>query len=249
MVSLSFMNALIPPRFIFKSAFLISLGAISLRAEMQTLTDQQGRSITVDVLSVEGDQAKIKRDDGRTFNLPLSTLIEADQKKLKEWAAKEAAKPKPIPANAIEVALSRAKFDSQKIETVLPYTITYTDGTVTHETRTRITATEQWGYSITLTNRTIETIVGLRAEYILFTGSATRPVKGGKSALPIGSIMSRERIVVKTGTVPLTKISYKGEMGKPEGDTLYGVWIRVYKDDTLLHESSSPEILRQTGTW
>ncbi len=43
-----------------------------------TLTDKQGRKIQAKVLSVTGDQIKLRRDDGLETSIPLSMLSETD---------------------------------------------------------------------------------------------------------------------------------------------------------------------------
>jgi hypothetical protein len=43
-----------------------------------TLTDKQERKIQAKVLSVTGDQIKLRRDDGLETSIPLSMLSEAD---------------------------------------------------------------------------------------------------------------------------------------------------------------------------
>ncbi|HSI09422.1 MAG TPA: hypothetical protein VK985_12620 [Rariglobus sp.] len=84
--------------------------ATSGQAEVRTLTDQLGRSIKADVISVENDVVKIRRDDGRTFEMPLSQLIEGDQKSLREWAkAQETPAPKATQTQAIEPDITLQK--------------------------------------------------------------------------------------------------------------------------------------------
>jgi len=82
---------------------LLAAVAPLVQAEPQTLTDKQGRSLKAEVISVTGDQVKIKRDDGQTFNLSLANLSDDDQKRLKEWAAKN------LPADALLVAGAAAE--------------------------------------------------------------------------------------------------------------------------------------------
>ncbi len=222
--------------------------AVSAAAEVQTLTDKQGRSITVDVISVEGANARIKREDGRVFELPLSSLAEADEKKLRDWAAKEA--DKPIPADAIEVLASRTKFDSSKTESAETYLVNYTNGSSRQMIRTLVTTNEQWGYSITLTNRTSRPIDKLRADCIIFTGSGQSLTKGAVSILPVNVLKSRDRIVLNTGTVMLTKTHYKGETSpKPAGSQLYGIWVRIYRGDELIREYATPEGIPAKQSW
>ena len=236
---------------------LLILLSGSLLAETFTLTDKQGRSLKADVLSVEDGTARIKREDGQAFDLTISNLIDDDQKKLREWAAIENAKPKPIPANAIEVVTSRGKFDSSKVETTETYQAPVFrsngmgGGYTSMETRTRIlvTTTEQWGYSVTVNNRSLGPLSGLRAEYKLFTNGSSTRTQGIAGSLPIGTLKSRGSIILKTNTVPLVKSAYKGTSAKSAGGQLSGIWVRVYRGEDLIFETSSPDTLRTTQTW
>jgi hypothetical protein len=231
----------------FRLSFLLLALPICLVAEVFTLTDQQGRSMKADVLSLDKNTVKVKREDGMTFDLPLTTLVENDQQTLREWAKREAAKP-PSP-DAIDVLASRTKFDSSKVETPETLELTYTDGSTRYETRTRVTITERWGYSITLTNRSLAPIKKLSVQYRLFTTLGEQPTKDTMPSLSVESLNPRGNVVLKTSAIPLTKSSYKGTSPKPVGSQLQGIWIRVYKGDTLVKEYSSPETLRLTETW
>jgi hypothetical protein len=236
---------------------LLFLVSGSLFAETFTLTDKQGRSLKADVVSVEEDTAQIKREDGQAFDLTISTLIDEDQKKLRAWAAIENAKPKPIPANAIEVINGRGKFSSSKVEKTETYQVpVYRSngsggGSTSMETRTRtlVTTTEQWGYSVTVTNRSLGPISGLRAEYALFTNDGNSRSRGSTSSMPIGTLKSSGSIILKTNTVPLVKSAYKGTTAKPAGGQLTGIWVRIYRGEDLISETSSPETIRTTERW
>ena len=148
-------------------ALTLSLtGATRLSAEKMTLTDKQGRAITADVLEIEkvSGKVKIKREDGQVFSLPIDSLATDDQKKLLALsdvlAAVEAAKP--LAADAIKIDLSRGNFKTTKKNEDVKLTTgeTVKDG---------VTITmENWGYALTIANRTPKQLDGLRAEYRLF---------------------------------------------------------------------------------
>jgi hypothetical protein len=231
----------------FRLSFLLLALPICLVAEVFTLTDQQGRSMKADVLSLDKNTVKIKREDGMTFDLQLGTLVESDQQTLREWATREAAKPPP--PGSIDVIASRTKFDSNKVETQERIEISYTDGSRRYEAQTLVAITEQWGYSITLTNRSLAPIEKLSIQYRLFINQGAQSAKGGMGSLSVASIKPRGNVVLKTITTALTKSSYKGTVAKPVGSQLQGIWIRVYKGDALVQEYSTPENLRVTQTW
>ncbi|MFA6960893.1 MAG: hypothetical protein WC205_09100 [Opitutaceae bacterium] len=220
---------------------LCALYVTTAKADMRTLTDQQGRSLKADVLSVENGKVKIKRDDGQTFELPLATLSEADQQSLKQWAEKAAAE---IPSGAVIIELSRGVFDSTKKEDI---------GSITTE--------ENWGYSLTASNRTNKPIKNLKIEYALFVKPDLEPGKDSTSSklkrstgtTTIPEIAAGSKIVVRTDSVKIYKQKLKpgwvwGKTGGEEKlrDTLYGIWMKAYVGDQIVVETVSPDGLSRT---
>lgn len=49
------------------------------QGELRQFRDRQGRAVQAQVLKVSGDEVTIKREDGRTFTVPLSFFSETDQ--------------------------------------------------------------------------------------------------------------------------------------------------------------------------
>lgn len=231
------------------------LGTVNVSAEMLTLTDKQGRTIQADVLSVENDQIRIKRSDGAEFSLPLSTLSENDQKTLRAWAAKEAAKPQTLPPGALVVELSRGVFATEKRNS----DVTLTNGTIVKNGRT--TTEEKCGYNVTIQNRTSKPIDNLRAEYRLFATiddvhvSGKQGLKKKSYQSPIETIPEIGRVVFRTETISAYKMKYNGNIvsaktGESSSrETLSGIWIRIYQGKTLVHESCMPTTLSNTETW
>lgn len=230
----------------FLPALVAFLGLLApLHGETFTLTDKQDRSIKADVISVENDIAKIKRDDGRTFDLPLSTLIDSDQRKLRAWAR---ANPPKLGPDALSLEFSRGKFRTDKES--------QSGGAVT-------AYKDHWGYSITLVNRSKKDLTDIRADYILFVkqdgsgsygraGSGFRRVKHSSKA---DAIPLHGRITFRTETVP----SYRyvlapgwvwGSGGnQPIKDSLHGMWLRIYVGDELIMEKITPEDITKTEKW
>lgn len=224
-----------------------------LHAEVRTLTDKQGRSIKADVIAVSGDQVKIKRDDGQTFNIPLNSLSEADQTALKAWS--EAEVSKTLPTGALEVTLSRGIFKTTKTDE----DVKLTSGETIKNGRT--TTEEKWGYSVTLTNKTPKPIENLRTEYRLFAtvdDVHTKEKQGLKKKAftsQIEALPELSKSVFKTETISAIKMKYNGNIVSAKtGDTrsretLYGIWIRIYRGTELVYESAMPDLLRSSEQW
>lgn len=89
------------------------IASTDARAESFTLTDKQGRSIKADVISVTAGQVKIRRDDGQTFDLPLSTLADTDQKNSRTGPPKKPPNPSHFPP-ARSLSNSAGVFSARK---------------------------------------------------------------------------------------------------------------------------------------
>lgn len=218
-----------------------SLGLAPVRAEVQTITDKQDRSIKADVLSVENDKVKIKRDDGQTFELPLASLSEDTQRSLKAWAAKMAAE---IPAGAITVELSRGIFDSSKSEDIAI-----------------VTTEEKWGYSVTVVNHSAKPVANLKFTYVLFVKPDIDPGKDSRAAAlkrtngasTVAEVAAGAKTVFRTESIKIAKQKLKpgyfwSKTGNSEviRDTLYGVWIKAYAGDQFVAEICTPASLAKT---
>jgi hypothetical protein len=225
----------------------------SLRAEVFTLADKQGRSIKADVIEIAGEQVKIKRDDGQMFTIPMSALAADDQDKLNAWATKES--KKSLPPGALQVEMNRGNFKTIKVDS----DVTLTTGTVVKNGRT--TTEEKWGYAITIANKTPKPIDNLRAEYRLFATvdsvhvKEKQGLKKKKYQSPIDNIPELSRIEFRTETISAFKMKYNGNIvSSKTGDsssreTLTGIWIRIYRGDELVYENATPDKLRTTETW
>ncbi|MFA6288877.1 MAG: hypothetical protein WC661_15960 [Opitutaceae bacterium] len=226
------------------TGLLLGLGASVLHAEMRTFTDKQGRSLKAELVSVDGDKVTIKREDGQTFTLSLATLSDDDRQFVKEWAKQQAAL---IPAGSFEIQLSRGKFDTKKKD----------EGGI-------IVSEEQWGYTVTLVNRTSKSFPGARVDYILFVkpdnepgkDSAAAPLKQKPGSKRIDVIGGRDSVNFRTEAITIFKQQLKaGYIWTKTGDsssmrdTLHGVWVRAYVGDQLVSEFCSPEGLAKTEKW
>jgi hypothetical protein len=214
-----------------------------LHAEPRAFTDQFGRSITAELMSVDGDQIRIRRDDGQIFTLSASKLTEDDQQYIKTWAASSPSaspsektatvKATPDPKKLV-VGLSRAKFNTRVITKFDTYVHKH----------------EDWGYSIQLTNQNLGPLQNVRVEYNLFArtfsdSSSPNLINGSKN---FDALASRASQTFRTTTAEVckTKDTY---FGMNSGGEMRGIWYRIYVDGELLIEQSSPESLMQNEKW
>jgi transposase len=241
--------------YIFYPAFFLT-AAVSSAEEMKTLTDQEGRSIRAEVIAVEGEQVRIRREDGQVFNLPMARLSEASGKELREWAKEQAAKPQPLPPGAFQVQMSRVRFSAESTESDVKLT---SGDTVKNG---RVTTEEKWGFSFMLTNRTSAPLTGLRAEYLLFATMDDVHKEGKKEGLRrvrhnarLEDLPAQGRMDFRTESVSAFKMRYKGNIvsaktGESSSrETLHGIWIKMYRGDELIYEAASPEGLMREEKW
>ncbi len=223
-----------------------------LIAEVMTLSDSDGRSITADVIELDSDVVKIKREDGVFFDLPLNRLNKDDQKKIVDWAAKEAAREAalPLPANTFDIIVSRTKFESNKTSRKVQYLVTYNNGSTTTEYQTEYSVNEQWGYGITLSNRLLKPVDGLRVEYRIYTKSGDTPALASSGTLNVGKLKARDKQVFKTAGIAMSYSYMQGSpLPKSPGSQIYGIWLRIYRGNVLEKEYATPETLISTAEW
>ncbi|MFH1499049.1 MAG: hypothetical protein ABII82_14625 [Verrucomicrobiota bacterium] len=230
---------------------LTALPLLANDSDWRTFTDTQGRSIRAQLIDATDDEVTIKREDGRTFTLKVDQLSAADQKVIREFAKR----PRPIPAGALQVEMSRGMFSSEKKDS----DVILTTGKIVKNGRT--TTTEKWGYTITLNNKSPEPIKGLRAEYRLFATVDNVHEKGKQGlkktaySTKIETIPLHDRVSFRTETIDASKMRYNGNIvSAATGDstsreTLVGIWIRIYRDQELVMESSMPAGLADKEQW
>jgi hypothetical protein len=248
---------MIPPR---PPALLLLASLICAALPARTLTSADGRKIEAEVLGFEGsDRVTIKRaDTGQTFTVPIDTFAESDRAALRTEAAAAAKKPPALRPGDLTLETSRSSFDRRREKKDLPLS----DGSIR---KNGITITEEdWGYSITLRNNSTRPIEGLRGEYILFVetdavGDSTLRGDGklrrtaGKldfEAIPTGARVTARTETITTRQTELGPgIVWRGTRDDETRDKLHGLWLRIYRGDTLVLETASPENLRQTEAW
>lgn len=221
--------------------FVLLFGVSLLHADPRTFTDQFGRAITAELISVDGDQISIRRDDGQLFTLAASKLTEEDQNYIKAWVAKQPSrvsaanvgKSSPDPKKIL-VNLSRGKFETR--------TITKYDSYIHKH--------EQWGYSIQITNQHLQPLGNLRIEYNLFArtfaDTSTPSVITGSKILEVVGSRRSEVFRTRSAEVCKTKDTYFGYNSQGE---MRGIWLRIYVDDQVIIEQSSPESLMKDEKW
>lgn len=223
-----------------------------------TLTDTQGRSIRAQIVSATNDEVVIKREDGQTFTLQLSQLSEADQKMLRAYAKANPPKPALLPAGALELQLSRGKFDTK----VTKKTITLVNGKIVKDGLHVID--EKWGYTVVLKSRANRELTDVRLDYVLYSKqddfgdpkASAQKLKQKRHRTKLEPIPVFGQTTTRTEAISVIKQEYQGGIYRAgtnydssTRDTLHGIWLRVYVGDQLVIEEAQPPGLATSEKW
>lgn len=211
----------------------------------RTFQDTQGRTIRAVIVRTGNDKVWIRRDDGQTFRVALSTFSEDDREFISRWERRNALK-----------APSAFEFSARR----------YTDGRENEKTDSRKTTVQRYGYIVTVTNRTPIDLEELSIEYRIFAWRGDLGQTGQKRDLEahpgtawIAKLAAREEQEFKTDPIPLTSVSLRpgwvfgsrdaNSNQRRISDDLGGIWVRLKQDDEIIAEFSVPSKLKETETW
>ncbi len=215
--------------------------------EVRTFTNKQGASIQAEFISLADGMVKIKRDDGRVFDLPLSSLSQADQ----NWIKEEAKKPAQIPATALDVQMMRATFSTKKDD---------------KSQRGLILIVDEAGYRVTITNRSSQTLSDMKVRYRVFVqndpGSFRNSEKEGgirhvDSMAEVNELKPFSSTEIRTDPIQLSSTKLQrgyiwGDSKKPRetiADEIVGIQLRIHVGAQLVVERHVPPSLEKTQPW
>ncbi len=205
-------------------------------ATSRTWTDTQGHTFVGEFVDSNKAEITIRSPAGDTFRIARAMLSAKDLK-----YADQAESAQPITAT---LDVSRVKY-SVSVQRESHHTIT----------------TENWGYDITLTSKTMHPASGLPVEYQLYVRQAilgetmsSQPLKNrpGQQTLPTldaGGKASFKTASAAAKLVALDSGYYWTKTGKSEdvNDKLEGIWVRVFEGKTMIAEYLSSEAFRKGG--
>lgn len=204
-------------------ATLCLLAAAS--AEAREFTDNQGRKLEGELLSVTGPQAVIKRtEDGRQFTVAVSQFSEEDRKFMAEFAATHVHYDFDVKLTKDRQGTTKSKFNN-----------------VT-------SAEEKWAYKVDLTNKSSADATDLRVDYWLFRKADDGKIKTKaqvqqSGSTKVGELKHAATKQFQTKAVVLTKQELDGGFYFSDGtknkahDSLGGVAMRFFQGD------------REVATW
>jgi len=215
--------------------------------DLHTFTNQDGRTIKANILSVAQDDVNLKRDDGQSFKVPVSTFSKEDQNFIRQWVIQQSQ------AHHNDVLLlSAASIRTDPSRPAL--------------TTSKKALVSQWSesYKIKVSNQTPVHWTNLHVRYIIFHLAG---VPGGLppgnytpthdiGMVTVGDLPGQQDTTVPTDKIDLQETSlapgYTYTNGAPAKvtDQVQGIWVRVYDDDNnLLQEWASTKEITKDNTW
>ena len=205
----------------------------------RTWTDKFGRTLSATFVNADTQEITVRRDDGSTVNIPRDKLSDSDL----AYADKAQAN-KPI---AVTIEASRISFGPGK-------EIKSTNGQT-------LTA-QPWGYSVTVSNTSSLVGQNLRADYQIYSRKGNEPGKPVASGAlshqagtaTIDKITARGSVEFRMTSVALATVQLKPgyvwentDSTEVMRDTLEGIWVRIFQNDTLVGEFVSSDTIRKSG--
>jgi len=228
-------------------SFAIAADAVPAAAtEAHTFTNQDGRTIKANILSVAQDDVNLKRDDGQSFKVPIATLSKADQAFIRLWVIQQA---QAHHDDVLTISAASIRTDAKPVSATAKASIT-----------------SQWSesYKVKVTNQTPVHWTNLHVRYVIFRlagvpGSAppaNYTPTHATGTVTLSDLPGQQDATVATDKIDLQEVSlapgYTYGAGVPSkvADQIQGIWVRVYDDDNnLLQEWASTKEITKDNTW
>jgi hypothetical protein len=243
---------------VFASLALAVTGADTIPAtspDLHTFTNQDGRTIKAEISSVAEDYVFLKRDDGQSFKVPLSTLSKDDQNFIRLWFIKQEQADHDDILTLSESSV-RSETPSAQGDPAKPK-----ENDATHTMQTG-----QWSesYKVKVANDTPVHWANLRVRYIIFSfvgvPGALSPndftLAHAAGTVALDDLPGEQDKTVETNTINLREVTlapgyyYKNGAPAKIADKLDGIWVRVYdENNNLLQEWSNPSDLMKDNNW
>jgi len=124
-----------------------------------------------------------------------------------------------------------------------------------------IDKSQDWGYTVTVENKTFGPLSGLEVKYVIFCKREEIGKKGPghtehtSGSYTINSIPPNDKVTFDTKSINLTMSAVADFYYYPDGgkikaqDALTGLWVRIYKNGTLFAEFAKPSGISSKENW
>lgn len=226
-----------------RKMILTALGVIAastmLDAQTRAYTNDNGSVIQAELVSHRGDKVKLKRTDGKEFEVSPSIFSDDDEAFIRKWMAKT-----PATQN-FNLRVGAAK---KKIE-----------GTTTNLGYKRV-KNDLWSYVVSITNNSQDSVSKLTVKYRVFhsnvadgeysasTYDAQLRMIEGKAKMD-GELGFNRTLEVTTTPVHLDLVNYSSG-GSRYKDSLRGCVVRIEDEaGNVVLDWVSPEVTMKGKTW
>ncbi len=214
---------------------ILAILAPGARAEMRAFTDTQGRSITAEIVDTTVSTVRIRRDDGRIFEIAKNTLSREDRDHLEAWELKRA-----FIFGGVEIRARRVRLESDRAQS-----------------RTRKEKNDIWCYKVAVTNESRANLDGLVAEWRVFHIDDSPGKEKGElklqrkqGATPLGTLGPGDATEFQTSALELQTLVLRSKSNpRTIKDSLEGVWIRIMRGSEILAEHANPTSLPKREAW
>jgi|GEM_PF-2641901 len=211
-------------------------------AEIVSLKDKSGSEIRAELVLLTQDQLEIKREDGLSFTISLKLLSEKSSRLVQEWAQRN------VPKDSIEISFREKperKYDKDsrsrknEINVIRPiFKISYS-------------------HNVPLKNLKLEYKIIYEEERIGRAEDEFTQIKVHYGKIPIPHLDSDEEEYTFSGAeaIELWESSMKGSYSPKSGssgpaeDDITGIWIRLFVDENMIYETTTPSRLLKRETW
>jgi len=214
--------------------------------DLHTFTNQEGKTINAVILSVAQDDVNLKRDDGQSFKVAVSTLSKEDQVFIRLWVIQQA---QAHHEDVLTISAASVRTDAKPVPST-----------------NKISVTSQWteGYKVKVTNETPVHWANLHLRYVIFRQAGVPGAMPPSNYTPthstgtaaIDDLPGQQDVTVSTDKIDLLEVStapgYSYSNGAPVKvtDQIQGIWLRVYDDgNNLLQEWSSSKEITKDISW
>lgn len=226
-----------------RKLILTALGVIAastmLDAQTRAYTNDNGTVIQAELVSHRGDKVKLKRTDGKEFEVSPSIFSDEDEAFIRKWMART-----PATQN-FNLRVATAK---KKIE-----------GTATNLGYKRVKS-DLWSYVISISNNSQDAVSKLTVKYRIFYsnvadgGFATSSNEGplrmieGKAKMD-GVLAFNSTLEVTTTPVKIDLVNYT-HGGSRYKDSLRGCMVRIEDEaGNVVLDWVSPDVTMKGKTW
>lgn len=207
---------------LFFSVLALIASPALVTAQVQTFTSNTGEIIKATLVSHAGGKVKIRRVDGREFEVDPALFCQQDEKTIRKWMIEnEAAVRYAFNVKADKKVMGRNTYSSSSSET-------------------------RWAYEIAITNSSQDPVTGLKVLYrVLYYNSSERMMEG--EAVLDSELKFNRSMIITTTPVDIYKSRYSES---DRNNELKGCLVRVLdRNGKVLLDWVSTDLGMKDRTW